>query len=302
MAGTNLNSEVNTTLWIRETQPVPAGSQGQGLAISAACTGAAPTTAGVFAHGCIMLRSDTATGTKALYENVGSSAVPSWNLMGDVTAGEISLAEGSVLVGNSSGVATALNAKTNTQVLVGNGTTITSVALGTDVTMANTGAVTIANSAVTTVKINDAAVTRTKMSVPAGSKVINVDSAIIATTGDTVCYAIVPETGTLSSADFSGTDALAAHDTNYLTFSITNLGQAGAGSTVLLAATDANTTKATGGTAIVANGKRALTLTATPADLAVVQGDRLLIKAASAATAANTVSFPVYCLRFSGTT
>src|SRR3990167_8056135 len=79
---------------------------------------------------------------------------------------------------------------------------------------------------------------------------INVLSSTIATTGNTDIYVICSISGNLISVDFSGVDALAASDTNYITFSITNLGQAGAGTTALLAATDTNTTKATGGTAL----------------------------------------------------
>lgn len=61
---------------------------------------------------------------------------------------DIALAQGSVLVGDSDGEASALAAGGDTKILVGNGTTITSVALSGDVTMANTGAVTIAEGAV----------------------------------------------------------------------------------------------------------------------------------------------------------
>lgn len=146
------------------------------------------------------------------------------------------------------------------------------------------------------------AVTRVKMSTAAASNDSQTISATIATTGNTDGYVIAPQTGSLTGVDFSGVDALAANDTNYITFSITNLGQAGAGSTVMLAATDVNTTKATGGTAIVANGKRSLTLTGTGADLNVTAGDRLRIRAAATGTLANTVTFPIYLLRFGGTT
>lgn len=120
----------------------------------------------------------------------------------------------------------------------------------------------------------------------------------IATTSTTDTYVIVPETGTLKSVDFSGIDALAAHDTNYITFAITNLGQDGAGSTALLAATDANTTKSTGGTAIAANTKRSLTVHGTAANLAVTAGDRLRVRATASGTLGNTVTGSVYCLRF----
>jgi len=145
-------------------------------------------------------------------------------------------------------------------------------------------------------------VVRSQMSTPAGSKIQEARPATIATTGNTDIYVVVGEAGSLDSVDFSAVDALAAHDTNYVTFSITNLGQAGAGSTAMLAATDANTTKLTGGSAISANTKRSLTVHGTAGNLVVAKGDRLLVRVAAAATSANTMTFPNFCLRFSGTT
>ena len=123
-----------------------------------------------------------------------------------------------------------------------------------------------------------------------------VQGATIATTGNSDAYIIVPFTGVLSAVIFSGTDALTANDTNYITFSITDLGQAGSDNIALLAATDANTTKATGGTGLTANGRRNLTLTATTANLAVTRGARQRNRAAVTNTLANTVTFPVYTL------
>lgn len=120
----------------------------------------------------------------------------------------------------------------------------------------------------------------------------------IATTSNTDEYVIAPLTGNLNEVDFSGIDALTAHDTNYITWSITNLGQSGSGSDAMLAATDANTTKATGGTALAANTKRVLTLHGTAANLEVVAGDRLRIRAAASGTLANTVTQPSYLLQF----
>jgi len=125
----------------------------------------------------------------------------------------------------------------------------------------------------------------------------NVTSATIATTGNTDTYYVATANGKISQIDFSATAALTASDTNYITFSITNLGQAGSGTAALLAATDANTTKATGGSALVANTKRTLTLTSTTNDLQVVEGDRLRIRAAATGTLANTVTFPVYLVQ-----
>lgn len=124
--------------------------------------------------------------------------------------------------------------------------------------------------------------------------------ATIATTtgGTNDVFMIAPAAGVLSSALFSGVDVLAANDTNYITFGITNLGQAGAGTAAMLAATDANTTKATGGTALAANTARSLTLNGTAANLVVAAGDRIRIRATVSGTLANTVTFPVYRLTF----
>jgi len=103
--GTNFQASVNSTLTAEFIGP-------DGLMTKGYCTGVPPTTASLFAHGCIITRTDSGTGNKAVYENVGSSASPSWNLLGDVTAGEITLALNNVLQGNSSGVAEAVTSIT----------------------------------------------------------------------------------------------------------------------------------------------------------------------------------------------
>jgi hypothetical protein len=208
----------------------------------------------------------------------------------DITDGDIVNAD----INASAAIAfTKLAALASTYILVGNGSNVpTAVAVSGDATLANTGALTIGAGAVT----------RAKMSAAGARKSVLQNSAEIATTGNTDAYVIVPEAGTLESIDFSAVSALTAHDSNYITFSITNLGQAGAGNTVMLAATDANTTKATGGTALVANAKRSLTVHGTPANLTVAAGDRLLIRAAATGTLAGAVTVPAYLLRFGGTT
>lgn len=52
-----------------------------GLIYFAKCTGAPPTTASLFAHGALINRTDSGTGSDAVFQNVGSSAVPSWNAL-----------------------------------------------------------------------------------------------------------------------------------------------------------------------------------------------------------------------------
>lgn len=115
----------------------------------------------------------------------------------------------------------------------------------------------------------------------------------IATTGDTDEYVFAPKTGRLTQALFSSLAALAAHDTNFLTFLITNLGQAGAGTAEMLAATAPNTTKITGGTALTANAKRTLTLNGTLTNLDVVEGDRLRVRFTAGGTLAGAVTRPL---------
>jgi hypothetical protein len=123
-------------------------------------------------------------------------------------------------------------------------------------------------------------------------------ATIAIATGNNDVYVIVPAAGVISAAWFSGVDSLSASDSNYITFSITNLGTSGSGTAAMLAATDANTTKATGGAALTANARRVLSLNATAANLVVAAGDRLRIRAAVTGTLANTVTFPVYALNF----
>lgn len=122
--------------------------------------------------------------------------------------------------------------------------------------------------------------------------------ATVATTGAQNAFFSAPFAGDLIAAFFIATDVLAASDTNYITFTLTNLGQAGAGTAAMLAATDPNTTKATGGAAIAAHTQRALTLSATAANLRVAQNDRLRFTATATGTLANTVTGGVLVLVF----
>jgi hypothetical protein len=151
----------------------------------------------------------------------------------------------------------------------------------------------VAGTTITGATIDATSLTASNVVLGASSQV---QKATIATTGNGDAFIIAPYDGVLSAAIFSGVDALAASDTNYITFTITNLGQAGAGSAAMLAATDANTTKTTGGTAISANARRNLILTSTAANLVVARGDRLRLRAAVTGTLANTVTFPVHTL------
>lgn len=114
----------------------------------------------------------------------------------------------------------------------------------------------------------------------------------IATTGNTDEYLTAGKSGRLVAAFIHALLALAVSDTNYVTVTITNLGQGGAGSAAMLAASDANTTKSTGGAALVANTKRNLTLNGTVTNLDVVEGDRLLVRFAVTGTLGAAITRP----------
>ncbi len=59
-----------------------------GYAVLANGTGAADTTADVYEHGCLYLRTDSGTGVAATYQNTGSRAVPSWTLLDTALPGD----------------------------------------------------------------------------------------------------------------------------------------------------------------------------------------------------------------------
>lgn len=75
----------------------------------------------------------------------------------DITPGKLALAEGSVIVGNSSTVGVALDASTDGYIMVGNGTAITSVAVSGDITLTNAGVTAIAAGVIVNADINASA-------------------------------------------------------------------------------------------------------------------------------------------------
>ena len=107
------------------------------------------------------LASDSVTTDKILNANVTTDKIADAN----VTLAKIAdQAANTVLVrdANTAGVVSA-KAVADTQILIGDGTGFTAAALSGDVTMANTGAVTIANDAVETAMIADSNVTTAKI-------------------------------------------------------------------------------------------------------------------------------------------
>jgi len=96
---------------------------------------------------------------------LGTDSISTTKIIDDaVTNAKLAnITRGSVKVGGASDAPTDLDAKTSGNILVGDGTDIASVAVSGDATLSSAGALTIANSAVTTAKIDDAAVTAAKL-------------------------------------------------------------------------------------------------------------------------------------------
>ena len=109
---------------------------------------------------------------------------------------------------------------------------------------------------------------------------------------------VIGRAGVLVSASITAEDALTANDTNYITFDVKNTLASGSGTTAMLAATDANTTKATGGTGITAIVGRSFTIHGTAANLRVAEGDVIVITGTVTGTLANAVDLPIVTLRF----
>ena len=111
-------------------------------------------------------------------------------------------------------------------------------------------------------------------------------------------YIMAPEDGMLHSVEFSVSDDLAASDTIYLGFFLTNLGQNGLYYVEMLSSSPENTTRITGGSPLVANSRRVLKLTPVEELLKVTAGDRLRFRLGSTGNIAKSLRAPVVLLRF----
>jgi hypothetical protein len=261
------------------------------------CEGASVPTDGDagYSVGCIFMLTSGGIGTTS-YVNDGSVTSCDFNAAIGGTGDITSVVAGAGLTGGGATGAVTLNV-VNTDGKITVGADTIDIAAGSLVNADINAAAAIAGS-----KLATAGVTRLQLSVPAGSQSAQKTGATITTTGAITEYMVAPQTGSLVSAEINPLVALTADDTNYITWTIVNLGQAGSDTTAMLAVANANTTKATGGTGLGINTKRALTVHGTPANLAVVAGDKIAITATASGTLANTVTLPLYILRFGGTT
>jgi predicted RecA/RadA family phage recombinase len=141
------------------------------------------------------------------------------------------------------------------------------------------GAGTLGAGSISTSNLATGAATADKLSIVANSRAIVVPLGAVSATTSQVAV-VAPTAGSLNAAKIVTKDAVAANDTNYWTFALTNLGTAGAGTDKIVEMT----TKATGGSALAAYTPLSLgTLSATHKVLAA--GDVVLFTATKTGSA-----------------
>jgi hypothetical protein len=188
-----------------------------------------PTDAGSgFAKGCIFIDTNVGAGSQGVYINVGTKTSCNFDVAGTVAAGSVNTADiadaavefakmqalttGSIIIGVAD-VAAALDVKGDGKILVGNGTTATSVAVSGDATLDNAGALTVGANKITPAKMDTTALQYAEVSIssanlvgtsagqfghasgvvlvadPGATKVIELVSAVMIYDYDTAAYA-----------------------------------------------------------------------------------------------------------------
>lgn len=130
-------------------------------------------------------------------------------------------------------------------------------------------------------------ITGALMSTASKTTVLEIDLGTVSATGSPSAIIAPSFASKLTRASVIVDTTLAANDTDYWTFTLVNKTSSGAGSTAMLAASDANTTKATGGAGFTNYVERQLTLHGTAANLDVAANDGLLFTATKSGSAAN---------------
>jgi hypothetical protein len=202
------------------------------------------------------------------------------------------ITRGSIIIGDSGGDPAYLDAKGNTKILVGDGTDLASVTVSGDATLANTGALTIANDAVTLAMMNDIA--RGSIIVGGGS------DAPTAYNAKTAGQILVGDNTDLLSVAVSGDATLAANGA--LTIAATSVENSMladdavgvdelAANAVVNASVDASaaiaTSKLSG--AVTSIASHGLAATATSTDAANLSGTLAAARMAAAQTAITSV-------------
>lgn len=117
----------------------------------------------------------------------------------------------------------------------------------------------------------------------------------VATTSNTDILLTVPRGGLLAEVYATTGTTLATSDTNFVTFTVTNITNSNA---AMVAATNAETTRATGGSAWTANTPRSIAISGTAANLVVAPNDVIRVRFGVTGTLGATLANAHFALRF----
>lgn len=137
-------------------------------------------------------------------KHLAADAIGSTQIANDAVTNDklANMTRGTVKVGGASNAPTDLSAKTAGQVVMGDGTDVKSLAISGDATLAGTGALTIANNAVTGLKLSAAALKYSGFSGVAAAGPCTLTGAKV---GDKVVGVVNLTDGGDASADFEAT-------------------------------------------------------------------------------------------------
>ncbi len=179
---------------------------GTGYAIQASCTSTPPTTADVFQHGCLMYQTDTSTGTGAVYQNIGSTAVPSWSLLDTASSSftlPVAATDAATTTGNS--FALTQNAVTTGKAIV---TTVNGLTTGKGIEVTHTTSVianggsllNLSSTGIDTATTSGALINLTSTASTAGTQVLGTFSGLTTGTGVSLVTAALTTGTTISLA------------------------------------------------------------------------------------------------------
>ncbi|KKN70258.1 hypothetical protein LCGC14_0432830 [marine sediment metagenome] len=148
--GSITNAKVNATAGIVPSKfavtsgNIIVGVGGAGVLLDAKTDGAVMVGNGVALVSTVM--SGDATITESAVVSISPDVIINADIKSDaaIVLSKLALVEGSIMIGSAGGVGVALDAKTDTGIMIGNGTTATVAVMSGDATMANTGVVTLA--------------------------------------------------------------------------------------------------------------------------------------------------------------
>lgn len=178
-------------------------------------------------------------------EQIAASAISTTKLLDEAVTldKQADLDEGSIIIGGASDRPVALDISTDAQIVVGNGTTATSVAVSGDITLSNAGVVAIASGVIVNADINaSAAIAFSKLAALSSANILVGSAGNVATSVSMSGDIAIDNTGATTIQANAVENSMMADDS----ITLTNLDSTGQlDSYTTTTATAANTTETT---------------------------------------------------------